>query len=342
MKFRDNVAAFSTAMTALSLEFFLLLVLGAGEFRSDLPLERDRFMLLGQTYLLGACLVTYLAGRYFVKPLQSILEGVAEFSKGHLRHRIPPSRVKELDQLSQQLNGMAARLLELDSMKNDFVANVSHELRSPLAAMESYVALLLRDPVAEQARGNLLRLQENLARLRHLVEDLLDISQIEARQAQVQPEAVSLSEIARDVCALFSAQCSARRITVKLDIPKSLPKAHADPARVRQILINLVDNAMKYNRAGGEIALSASPERKRLLVSVQDTGMGIAPEHLENIFERFHRLPPASPEAARIKGAGLGLSISRGLAQLMGGDITVASAHDKGSTFTLSLPSREL
>ncbi len=338
MKLRDNFAIFSTAMAGLSLELFIWAVLRLG---LDPKLNHEKFMLFGQVFLLVSCALVYLAGRYFIKPLENILNGIREYGLGRFQHHIPSSKIKELNQLAQQLNQMADRLMELDNLKNEFVANISHELRSPLAAMEGYIPLLLLDPGATpQTRENLERMQVNLARLRHLVENLLELSRIESRQAQNRPECVDIKNLTLEVRELFSLRIAEHKLKLEVLIPEEASRAYADPAKVRQILINLLDNAIKYNSPGGGIRISAEAGANLLHLAFRDTGAGIRPEHINGLFRRFQRLPPASPELAQVKGAGLGLAISRSLARMMGGDIRFESESGAGSTFILSLPLR--
>lgn len=338
MKLRDNFAIFSTAMAGLSIEAFT----GTVIWLDIIPeLNRGKFMLLGQGFLLIACALTYLTGRYFMKPLENVLDGIKEYGLGHFQHHIPPSSIRELDQLAQQLNQMASRLLELDEIKTEFVANISHELRSPLAAMEGYLQLLLPEKDAPpQAVENLARIRVNLARLRHLVENLLEISRIEAHQSQNRPERVDIREAAQEICDLFAPRLRTRKLTLEVNIPVGASHAYADPAKLRQILVNLLDNAIKYNSPGGKVGVSAKTDADLLYLAIHDTGPGIRPEHVDSLFKRFQRLPPSSPELAQVKGAGLGLAISRSLARMMGGDIRLERESGQGSTFTLSLPLR--
>lgn len=339
MKLRDNFAIFPAALVGLTLEIFILYFYWAAKAGSNLEINSDAFMLRGQIYLLAACATSYLCGRILIRPLESILEGISLYGKGQLHHRIQRSKLRELDRLAEHLNRMAAKLAEFDTLKNDFIANVSHELRSPLAAMEGYVILLLaRSSISGKDHDNLLRVNNNLIRLRRLVENLLDVSQIEARGMQVQTEPFNLDDAIKEVCALLAPQIEARHLKLELKLAQDLPDANADSAKVRQILTNLVDNAVKYNRENGQLTVSVRADSDTLRVSIRDAGPGIPPEHLENIFERFRRLPTTSPEIAKIKGVGLGLAISRGLARAMGGNIWAESTVGVGSSFILTLP----
>lgn len=341
MKLRDNLTIFAVAASAVSLEAYIIGLWWFGRDGGSLRLDLNRYLLVSQAYLVGVGILVYASGRRVIRPLESILEGIAHFRRGRLQHRIPPSRVQELDDLANQLNRMAARLAELDRLKNDFVANVSHELRSPLAAMEGYVKLLLEgSPGDERARSNLMRIDANLGRLRRMVEELLDASQIEAREVRVRAEACDLAELLRELRLLFEPLAQASGVALRLETAGELPRATTDPEKVRRILTNLIDNAIKYNRAGGEAFITAGADDGSFSISVRDTGIGIPPESLDGVFERFRRAPVPSSHAPRTKGVGLGLSISRGFARALGGDLRVQSVLGTGSEFTLTLPRR--
>ena len=342
MKVQDSLALLPMAAVAAIVEtgiiVFYLRFRGA---QGLISIRGDRFLLDAQAYLLIACVCSYLWGRYWTRPLGKILEGISDYGKGKFNVKIARSKVKEMDALAGHLNEMAERLRELDRLKSDLIANVSHELRSPLAAMESYISLLLiqvHEP--PKARENLERVGGNLSRIRKLVENLLDLSHLESKSFSPRSGPVRVSEALREVDSLFEAEVKDRRLRIGIDAPEGVPDANADPARLRQILVNLLDNAVKYNRVGGSIKLSIewdARESRMLIVAVADSGCGIAADDVPRLFERFRRLP-ASPEASKIKGSGLGLAISRELARSMGGEITVESVLDQGSVFCLSLP----
>lgn len=339
MRLRDNFSLYPVALVAATLETFILYIYWNGRTGSFLHMETDNFLLASHLYLLLACLVAYLTALALIRPFESILEGIVLYANGKLDHRIRRSKIKELDQLAEHLNNMAGKLTELDRMKNDFIANASHELRSPLAAMEGYVSLMLEQGnIVDRDRENLIRVNSNLARLRRLVENLLDVAQIEARRIPIKPESCDLNAIAQDVCALFSLQIKERHLALVVAMDSRLPTADADPARVRQILTNLLDNAVKYNRQGGTLSVRSSMEGNRVALSVEDSGAGMPAESLDSLFQRFRRLPAPSPEVAKVKGVGLGLAISHGLALAMGGDLKARSKLGVGSTFTLYLP----
>ncbi|MBI4422153.1 MAG: HAMP domain-containing histidine kinase [Elusimicrobia bacterium] len=339
MKFRDSFAIFATAMVGLNIELLVLGLLYAQRLHG---LSAELVVAGGQGFLLVACAATYWAGQRFLRPIAELFRGIERFGKGGLDHRIPGHGIRELDQLATHLNEMAANLEGLDKLKEGIIASVSHELRSPLAAMDGFLALVQGDPgLSTQSRENLVRSCTNLARLRRLVDNLLEMSQLEAGRLECEQAPVDVAAVAREVCSLFDAQARTRGLALELTLPLEPPLALADAGRVRQILVNLVDNAVKYNSDGGRIDLSLAFQRGSVELSVADTGPGIAAFHRHLLFERFRRLPSASRESARVKGVGLGLAISRELARAMGGDLFLDETARTGSVFSLRLPAKE-
>ncbi|MHB2025206.1 MAG: HAMP domain-containing sensor histidine kinase [Elusimicrobiota bacterium] len=340
MKLRDNLAIFPVAAAGVCLEIFILSLWWMAGKGYVLHISLKRFLLVSHVYVIFIGIGIYLIGRRILKPFELILEGISFYGRGRWDYRIPSSSLQELDELARHLNHMAAKLSELDNLKNDFIANVSHELRSPLAAMEDYVRILLtQTEITGKNRENLLRVSGNLERLRHLVEELLDISQIESKQMRLQKERIHLPAMVREVCAFLKPRLDSAHIALETIFAQDAVELDADSAKLRQILANLLDNAVKYNRPGGRIRIKTAQDGTFLLLSIEDTGPGIPSEYFEIIFERFRRLPPLSPDVA--KGVGLGLAISRTLARAMRGDIHVGSTVGAGSAFTIKLPLRE-
>ena len=229
----------------------------------------------------------------------------------------------------------------LESMRKDFVANASHELRTPVTAVRSAAETLRfameSDP---EAAGHFLDIIErNAERLHMLVEDLLDLSRIESREFRLTMEDEDLGEIAAQVVGLFRERAEKKRITVTADVPGDLPLARVDRRALEQVLTNLVDNALKYSPAGASVVVRARAEqskrRKLVRVSVVDTGPGIEEKHLPRLFERFYRVDKG--RSRELGGTGLGLSIVKHLCDALGGSIQVESAVGKGSTFSFTL-----
>jgi len=243
-------------------------------------------------------------------------------------------RAAELESL------VARRTSELERtqrLKDKLVATVSHELRTPLAAIGGYAELLLMDlrgVLTEAQRTDVQRIQRACEHLAKIVDDLLDYSRLAAQSVAFDIHDTPLDESLRGVMELVAPQVREKRVSVEVSVPPTIGLVRADPERLRQIVVNLVGNAIKFTPAGRGIYVRAFARNAEAIVEVEDTGPGIRASERELIFEPFVRLRP--DEATR--GAGLGLSISRDMARAMEGDLTVQPGSNGGSCFELRLP----
>lgn len=231
------------------------------------------------------------------------------------------------------------QLRRLQGMRREFVANVSHELRTPVAAIQGYAETLLQtgDPIDEPTRKEFLEvIHRHARRIGRLVEDLLRLSDIEARApGNVTREAVRIDDLAANVCETVRNRLAERKIMISVDVTEDAV-AFGDPDGLEQVLDNLVDNAIKYGRPSGRVAITGRRQAERILITIEDDGPGIAPEHLPRIFERFYRVDAGRSRAHG--GTGLGLAIVRRLLESMGGSIVAESVVGKGSRFLVQLP----
>jgi len=225
------------------------------------------------------------------------------------------------------------RLESLESVRREFVANVSHELRTPLTAMKAAVLTLLDGGVAGDERGRFLdSIHRNAERMSALVEDLTDLSLIETGAIRLEIGPVDLAALAREVVAQVAPRYAHMGVRARVEIPARFT-LQADRRRLEQVLVNLVDNAMKFNRRDGEVWVRAGQERAHATIVVEDTGIGIAADDHEKVFRRFHRVDPAA--SRELGGTGLGLAIVRHLVQLHGWQIRVESELGRGSRFII-------
>jgi PAS domain S-box-containing protein len=222
--------------------------------------------------------------------------------------------------------------------KSLFLAMMSHELRTPLQAILGYADFLLADtgvPLTSQQVEDVQSIHRGALRMVELIEQMLDLSRMEAGRLELETKAVHLAEILEQVRQDVAPQCEAKRLRLTITVPAALPAALGDPVRLRQILLNLVGNAVKFTEEGA-VEVAATATAAGLSVSVRDTGIGIAAEALPHIFEEFRQVD--GNLTRRYGGAGLGLAIAKRLAEQMSGGITVESTPDAGSTFTLTVP----
>ncbi len=232
--------------------------------------------------------------------------------------------------------------IEADQAKSDFVSTVSHELRTPMTSIVGYVDLLLQGAVGELSEpqlGFLRRVRSSAGRLMNLVDDLLDISRLEQGRVELLRRPVGVGAVIEQVVELLRPKIAEKGQVLETVVPSGLPRVYADSDRLAQVLTNLVSNAHKYTPAGGRVAVHAYVREKVMHVAVADTGIGIAPENQEKIFERFYRVD--DPAVYETSGTGLGLAIALSLIQMHGGRIGLESELGVGSIFTFSLPLAE-
>jgi signal transduction histidine kinase len=245
----------------------------------------------------------------------------------------------ELRVKSQQLEAAIAEAHNAAQVKSDFLANMSHELRTPLTSIIGFAGLLnASKSLDDRERHFAERIQAASQNLLVLVNDVLDFAKLEAGRVELALDDLELELFLGSVLALFREQAAAKGIGLNLQIAPDAPAVvRADPHRVRQILTNLLSNALKFTSEGA-VTLSAFPDARKghLVLAVEDTGVGIAADSLEHVFDRF--VQADSSISRRFGGTGLGLSISRRLAELMGGTLTVSSTLGAGSTFEFRVP----
>ncbi len=225
----------------------------------------------------------------------------------------------------------------LESVRRDFVANVSHELKTPLTVISGFAETLTSDDVPPEQRVAFVEaIRANAHRMQRIVDDLLDLSRIESGGWVPKPAEVDLHTIADEAATACGAAADAKGITIARDIAPDAQKAWADPFAIRQMLGNLVDNSVRYTPSGGSIVIVTRREPDAIAVEVKDTGIGIASEHLHRIFERFYRVDHARSRDQG--GTGLGLAIVRHLAEAHGGRVLAESELGRGTTITIRLP----
>ncbi|MDD4335280.1 MAG: ATP-binding protein [Desulfotomaculaceae bacterium] len=228
-----------------------------------------------------------------------------------------------------------------EEMRSEFVANVSHELRTPLTSIRGFAETLLdggcEDPA--NAKKFLLIINKEAERLSRLIDDLLRLSKIEQDGFIANLEAFAIKDLIKLTSEIMHPKAVEKNLTIDLDTPEILPLVHADPDMIRQVLLNLIDNAINYTQAGGTICIRTGIEHGFMKVDVQDNGIGIPPENVARLFERFYRVDKA--RSREIGGTGLGLSIVKHILEVHKGELQVESKVGKGSTFSFLLPLAE-
>lgn len=240
-----------------------------------------------------------------------------------------------------------SRFYEDDQLKSEFVSIASHELLTPTAAIEGYLSMILDEKMGKvdpKAEDYLRKVQSSARRLAELVTDLLSVSRIEGGRIVINKQPIDVSQLIEKVIGEIKVKADQSAIILKYLAPtnelgkvKTMPKALADPDRVTQVVTNLISNAIKYNRAKGSIEVSLQADKKFVTIAVKDTGIGISPQNIPHLFEKFYRVSDDSAAAEKV-GTGLGLYITKSIVELQGGTITLDSVIGKGSEFRVTLP----
>jgi signal transduction histidine kinase len=296
------------------------------------------FRPLGVVIFLAAVAVIALVFRSFrraIVPVGDVIEAAQRVSDGDYTARVPERGPREVRGLTQAFNSMVSRLQSNDAQRRSMLADVSHELRTPLTVIQGNLEGML-DGIYPMDRPHLEPVLDETRQLSRLIEDLRTLALAEGDALQLHREPTDLAVLASETVASFRAQASANGAALRVGSPTNLPLADVDPARIRQVLENLIANALRYTARDGTILVETGvADSKYVRVSVKDSGRGISPEELPHIFERFYKTRDS-------RGTGLGLAITRSVIQAHGGQITATSEPDRGTEISFTLPiSRE-
>ncbi len=311
-------------------EWVLALTAPLAEVDDSVALIQRQILIAGAIALVLALAAAWFAARAHAQRLRRLEVAAGRVADGDFDTPIPDEGSDEVGQLASTLDEMQTRLARLDSARRDFIANASHELRTPIFSLAGFVELLEEDELDPDARAEFMRnMQEQVERLKNLTTELLDLSKLDSDAIELRPARVNLAVLAARVAKEFGP--AAERHSSQLDVRSSgSPQAKADPDRVAQIMRILLDNALTHTPAGTSIAVTAQTSNGHAGLAVVDDGPGVPAQDRERIFERFFT-------GDRVGGSGLGLAIARELARRMDGELRVAS-HRGRTEFALSLP----
>ena len=293
-----------------------------------------RLLLAGSIAFLAALIIGLIISRTIYQPVQLVAAAARSVARGALQQRVAVAGSQEARELAQSFNQMTEEVERQQTALRDFLANVSHDLQTPLTSINGFSRALMDDIVDEEGRPNAYRIIEDESRrLLRLVEGLLDLSRIEAGQVRVERAPVALGVIMDHIGDLFALR--AEELDVELDVePTAAPDALGDWDRIEQVLGNLVDNALRHTPPGGKVTLSARAESETSVsISVADTGVGIPEETIPHLFDRYYK----SDRPGAQGGTGLGLAIARELVLAQSGEIHVLSSSGVGTTFRVIL-----
>lgn len=294
-----------------------------------------QFLLAGALAAGIALLMARWLARGMTQPLRDMAAAARRMEVGDYEVRVDTRSRDEVGQLAHAFNRMSEQLARLEESRRDLVANVSHELKTPITAIRAHLENLL-DGVEQPDPDTLEVMLGQTERLGRLVEQLLDLSKLESGEVPLHRAEVELDPIVQQVVSEIEVAQAGKAVHIARAIPADLPPIHADAERVHQVLFNLVDNAVRFVPEGGEVRIAAHRHDGQVEISVADNGVGIPREHLPRLFERFYR-----GDTARSRddgGTGIGLAIARSVVEAHGGTIRAESEPGIGSVFSFDLP----
>ena len=315
----------------------LVFVSPVEEMIESLASVENRMIFVFVVVALAAMLVALFFSRVLTRPITSLTGTIQKMGKGDLSVRVPVKGSGELRDLAVSYNVMAEQLETLDQSRNQFVSNASHELKTPLATMKILLETLIYQPeMPQELRTEFMEdMNHEINRLTDIITDLLTLTRMDNHQVQLNRETVDATHLTQDVIRLLKPMAEQHQQTLTERIAAGVTLS-ADASKLRQVLDNLVENAVKYTPDGGDIAVTMSRQGRFVVWTVKDNGVGIPAADQGHIFDRFYRVDKA--RSRETGGTGLGLSIVRQLVTLHGGDISVQSTPGKGSTFTVKIP----
>ena len=298
-------------------------------------------VLVAPLILLAATLIAYVLAGRALQPVDRVVDEVRAISDGRSLHRrlAPLATGDELARLTSTLNEMLGRLERSFSTLRRFTADASHELKTPLTVLRSGLERAITHPrVSPEVLEILDETLGEANRMAEMVDSLLMLARGDEGRAPLHVEAVDLHELLDEVAETAGILGEQADVAVEVSSPATPVTLEADRARIRQLLMNLMTNAIKYTPAGGAVAITCKRRDETVVLEVRDTGIGIAPGDLPHIFDRFWRADPARSRTSARPGTGLGLAISKWIAEAHGGAIAVQSRSGRGTTFTVTLP----
>ncbi len=302
-------------------------------------LRVGRWLFFGMSLVIvtGIALTGMLIARRALRPIDHVVSQARRIGEANLSERLPhPGTADEVARLVETLNDMLERLERSFEVQRRFTADASHELRSPLSRLRAELEVMLRRPrSAAEYEETLRSCLDEVQRVQALIEELLELARIDARQEPESAEPTAVNEIVEAAVAVVRSEAERRRVAISVE-PAPALLVNAAPGAAKVALANILDNAVKFSPIGGEVKIAVRGDRRQAVIAVSDTGPGLAAEDTARLFERFYR--GRASRSAGVPGFGRGLAISRALVERQGGRITVEAPQDSGATFSVRLP----
>ena len=338
-------------------EGYLYIILGGEEFETEAQMLQGSYILRLSMWaaaggLLFALLAALLLFNRMTRPLRQLTAVMEAFRQSdfseppvfsHLFHVHSGNEIDRIGTIFMQMADRIVRLIrelrEADTHRREFIANITHDLRTPLTSLRGYLETLLLKEGAltpEEQQNYLTIAIKRSDQLGKLVSELFELAKLDSPDVQVRFEPFSLGELVQDILQKFQLAVVNKKITLQINMAEPLPLVFADIGLCERLLENLIENAVRYTPEDGSISISAIPENERVAVKVSDTGSGIRPEDIPHLFDRFYRKDRSRPDSN--SGSGLGLSIAKRILELHGSGLEVSSTVNVGTTFAFTLP----
>ena len=284
-----------------------------------------------------AFVASYYSASRIINPFVEMNHTVQCYSKGDFSQRIPITGRDEASQLGRSFNEMAEQLKDLENTRRSFVANVSHELRSPLTSMKGFLEAMMDGTIPPEEHEHYISLVlSETKRMNAMVNDLLDLARIESGIITVNYELFDINELIRRILITFETRISEKNLELDIRFAQEQCFVYADSNQISQVLRNLIDNAIKYSPDGRSLMISTYALRKEVYITIKDTGIGIPAEDVPHVFDRFYKVEKAHTPSPQV-GSGLGLAIVKKIIEAHDQSITVKSARGRGTQFTFTL-----
>ena len=296
----------------------------------------EMFLVSAICVIIIAFAVIYVISSNMVRPLRSMVSATESFARGDFTVRVPVTEMDEIGKLSMAFNNMATSLAQQDSIRRSFVANVSHELKTPMTTIGGFVDGIMDGTIPpEKQRHYLSIVSSEVKRLSRLVRSMLNIARLESGEMQLQPKDFDINQVVCSTIFTFEQSIEEKQLDIRgLDADRVMVSADED--LIHQVVYNLVENAVKFVNVGGYIEISYHNEENMTHISVKNSGEGISKEEISKVFERFYKTDRSRSQDK--SGVGLGLNIVRSIVKLHGGEVIVRSTEGQFCEFTFTLP----
>jgi two-component system, OmpR family, sensor histidine kinase BaeS len=297
--------------------------------RAPVPVDVPALLAVVLTAVIAVAVMVHLVRRFFL-PLDNLVEAADRVARGDYSVRVDEGGPRAVRSLAQAFNNMAARLDSTMADRRNLLADVTHEMRTPLTVMQGNLEGML-DGLYPADPANLRAVLDETTLLARLISDLQTLALAETGALQLKLEPTDLEVLIHDVAGGFQAQAASAGVSLDLEVAPETPSLQLDAGRIRQVLTNLLANAMRYTPAGGSVQVACRAQSAHVIIEVRDTGAGISPEDLPHVFDRFYRSSDSG-------GMGLGLAIARHLVEAHGGTLTAVSVPGRGTAMEIRLP----